>query len=266
MRLLLLGWPLSAWASAGCAGLAVLLLLRDRGRPLRRVTGPSRPDDRWRWVSRLLAGRPDGMSLTRRALLSAAAGLAVALGVSQLGAGSGRLTWAASLLLGLGATVGLGWLEPAATSRRRRQLVLQVPQALELLAACLAAGMPVRVAGAAVADAFEDPVAPDLGRVLAVAELGVSDADAWRSLADHPQLGPAAVDLARSVESGTMMVEGLRHHAEVARERRRAALLVRARGVGVRSVLPLMVCFIPSFMLVGVVPTVVSAIAEAFGR
>ena len=42
------------------------------------------------------------------------------------------------------------------------------------------ASVVVRVAGAAVADAFEDPVAADLGRVLAVAELGVSDADAWR--------------------------------------------------------------------------------------
>jgi hypothetical protein len=33
----------------------------------------------------------------------------------------------------------------------------------------------------------------------------------------------------------------------------------------VRSVLPLMTCFIPAFLLLGVVPTVVSAVVQAFG-
>jgi pilus assembly protein TadC len=125
--------------------------------------------------------------------------------------------------------------------------------------------MPIRTAGRAVAGAFDGPVGDDLDRALALAELGSSDAEAWLSLRDHPQLGAAAQELARSAESGTMMVEGLRHHAEAAREARRAALLVRARGVGVRSVLPLMTCFIPSFLLLGVVPTVVSTLAGVLG-
>jgi pilus assembly protein TadC len=100
--------------------------------------------------------------------------------------------------------------------------------------------------------------------VLSLMELGVADVDAWRALDDHPQLGLAAADLARSVESGTSMVEGLRHHAAAAREARRGALQVRARAVGVRSVLPMMTCFIPSFMLLGIVPAIVSAVFNAF--
>ena len=67
------------------------------------------------------------------------------------------------------------------------------------------------------------------------------------------------------MESGTRLTECLRQHADSARENRRAALQVRARSVGVRSVLPLMVCFIPSFLLLGVVPTVASALAHALG-
>ena len=59
------------------------------------------------------------------------------------------------------------------------------------------------------------------------------------------------------------MVEGLRHHAAAARELRRSELQVQARAVGVRSVLPLMTCFIPSFMLLGIVPAVVSAVFNA---
>jgi pilus assembly protein TadC len=140
-----------------------------------------------------------------------------------------------------------------------------VPQALELLAACLAAGLPARAACTAVVQAFDGPVADDLGRVLALLQLGAGEVAAWRAIRDHPQLGLAAEDMARSVESGTSMVEGLQHHATAARETRRAALQVRARAVGVRSVLPMMICFIPSFMLLGIVPAVVSAVFNAFG-
>jgi pilus assembly protein TadC len=123
--------------------------------------------------------------------------------------------------------------------------------------------LPVRTACAAVVRTFDGPVADDLGQVLSLLELGVSDVAAWSALHDHPQLGLAAADLARSVESGTSMVEGLRHHAAAARKARRSALQVQARAVGVRSVLPLMTCFIPSFMLLGVVPAVVSAVFNA---
>ena len=88
---------------------------------------------------------------------------------------------------------------------------MEGPQALELLAACLAAGLPARTACSAVVQSFDGPVADDLGQVLSLMELGVADVDAWRVLDDHPQLGLAAADLARSVESGTSMVEGLQH-------------------------------------------------------
>jgi hypothetical protein len=37
-----------------------------------------------------------------------------------------------------------------------------------------------------------------------------------------------------------------------------------AEGVPVRSVLPMIMCFIPSFMLLGIVPAIVSAVFNAF--
>jgi hypothetical protein len=37
-----------------------------------------------------------------------------------------------------------------------------------------------------------------------------------------------------------------------------------AKGVRVRSVLPMIMCFIPSFMLLGIVPAIVSAVFNAF--
>ena len=52
-------------------------------------------------------------------------------------------------------------------------------------------------------------------------------------------------------------------HADEARAERTAAVEIAARQVGVRSVLPLMLCFIPAFLLLGIVPTVVSAVWSA---
>ena len=115
-------------------------------------------------------------------------------------------------------------------------------------------------------EAFDGPVADDLGRALALADLGVAESEAWSTLARHPQLGSAASDLSRCVESGTLMVEALSRHSAAARDARRAALVVRARSVGVRSVLPLMTCFIPAFLLLGVVPTVASALSPRWAE
>jgi pilus assembly protein TadC len=166
-------------------------------------------------------------------------------------------------ILTLTGVVVLGRLEPAAARQRRTSLIIDLPQALELLSACLAAGMPLRQATRAVAAAFVGPVSEDLVQLLVLVDLGISDGEAWRSLRSHAQWGAAAVDLARSVESGTMMVEVLMHHAAAARDLRRAALEVKAKAVGVRSVLPLMTCFLPAFLLVGVIPTVASAVLNA---
>lgn len=158
------------------------------------------------------------------------------------------------------------WRTGARSERRAHDVAAaQAPQVLELLAACVAAGLPVRSACRTVAASTDSPLADELSRVAALAGLGASDADAWAVLHDHPVLGPAAADLSRCVDTGTRVVECLRQHAAQAREEQRSALQVRARGVGVRSVLPLMTCFLPSFLLLGVVPSVASAVARAFG-
>jgi pilus assembly protein TadC len=254
----------TALLSAGLAGLAVFLALRQPAGELRRLRRRrSKLADVVAPLIRLIQGRADAPPLLRRVLLS----LACALGLTLSGAGIdgwlGRVIWFALPVVAATGVLVLGWIEPRSARSRRQQLIMEVPQALELMAACLGAGLPARTACAAIVRTFEGAVADDLGQVLALQQLGVPDAAAWRTLHDHPQLGLAAADLARSVESGTSMVEGLRHQAAAAREARRSVLQVRARTVGVRSVLPLMMCFIPSFLLLGIVPAVVSAVFHA---
>ena len=252
--------------SAGFAGLAVFLALRHPAGQLRRMTrSPSRFAALAPPLARVFRGRPDAPPLIRRALLSTACAFGLSLAAMRLDGSLGPFMWLSVPLVAVAGMLVLGWLEPRSARRCRQQLIMEAPQALELMAACLSAGLPARTACGAVVKCFDGPVADDLGQVLSLLELGVGNVDAWRSIHDHPQLGLAAADLARSVESGASMVDGLRQHAAAAREARRGALLVRARSVGVRSVAPMMGCFIPSFMLLGVVPSVVSALVNAFG-
>lgn len=256
-------WSAAAVLPAGCAAVAVGLWVSSPAGQLRRAREPARHDLSAR-LRAPLAARPDAAPLRQRLLVSTAGAFAVCVFLRSLGGAFDWLVWMALPLLIGASVVALGRLEPARSRARHQRLVLDLPQALELMSACLAAGMPRRRATAAVAAAYHDgPVSEDLGKVLTLVELGRSDADAWRGLREHPLWGGAALDLARSVENGTMMVDVLLHHAQAARARRRAALEVRAKSAGVRSVLPLMACFLPAFLLLGVIPTVASALANA---
>jgi pilus assembly protein TadC len=267
------------WALAvvSCA-LAAAGLVRAPGRRLRRLGAeaeriPVVPPPVWAQTGRepgiggVLRGRLDAPPLWRRALVSVGAAAAGLVPLSTLIEWRGFAPWLLLLPpLAAAGTVGLGLLEPVATRRRERRLVLDTPVALELLAGCLAAGLPPRGATAAVVEVLEGPVVDDLRSVLLAIDVGLSDAMAWRTLRGHPQLGEAAVDLAQSVESGTRMVETLSYYAREARQRRLAAIEVTAKAIGVRCVLPMMACFLPAFVLLGIVPTVVSAFLHALPR
>ena len=217
----------------------------------------------WHRIAAVVAGRPDGLPLSGRLLAGSMAMAAVELGVMRAAPDLAWVALPALLMLLFVVIIALGWVEPGRSRRRRRQLLMDVPQALELLASCLTAGLPLGAATAAVVRVCTGPVREDLSTVLSLIDLGVSESDAWRTLRGHPQLGAAAVDLARSAQWGTMLVRTLNHHAGAARQRQQAALQVAARAVGVRSVLPLMMCFLPAFLLIGIVPAVVSAISQA---
>jgi pilus assembly protein TadC len=247
--------PPTPWglAAAGLAALAVMLVWPAPPTPGALTTSPRR-------LPGWLRGRADAAPYGRRLLVGGTLGLAVTAVLLRAGP---LPALAAGVVVTVGGAVVLGWLEPGATRLARRRRIADTPQALDLLASCLSAGLPVRSALRAVVEVMDGPLADDLGQVLRLTELGHDDVSAWRTLARHEQLGAAALDLARSVETGALLVESLLVHAELAREERHGQVEEAARRVGVRSVLPLMVCFIPAFLLLGIVPTVASAVLNA---
>ncbi len=191
-------------------------------------------------------------------------------------------TWALAGLTGLVIWLGIGGvagavagvvaiplvlkaialLDARGPARINRQLAEQLPETLDLMRAGLDAGLPLRTVTARVTALVPEPTASLLGDVLGNVEVGRSDDRAWAQLGDHPVWGDLARDLARSAASGAAMSRLLMVTAQQARAELGATRTRRARAVGVRSVLPLVTCFLPAFVLVGVVPIIASTLAE----
>lgn len=142
---------------------------------------------------------------------------------------------------------------------RRERLAPTGSRALlvDLLAAALSAGSSPSHALQAVVDALPaDEVAP-LRPVAATLWLGAEPSSAWAGLLDDDGLRPLAVAMTRSSTSGTHAADLLGSLADEMRRQHRLAATEAARRAGVRAVLPLGVCFLPAFVLLGVVPTLV---------
>ncbi len=251
---------ISAWSVLAAASLVAAILLggvRPRA-TLLAAADPARGVVPERLLA-VLRGRADGPTPVVRTVgaLSVAAGVLLTVGVDALGVG-------ASVFAALLAFVVAGRLEGSVARREREALESQIDGVVELLAAALQSGAPLRVAVREVGAVAPEPSAAVLGRVAAQTDIGLSDAEAWAGLRGHTVWGPVARDLARSVDSGAGIADLLLSHADDLRRDLGARAERRARTVGVRSVLPLMCCFLPAFILVGVVPIVMGTLGSLF--
>ena len=170
----------------------------------------------------------------------------------------GVIGWGVGLGIAIGAPVALGRLESRRDRDRREELERQGADAADLLSACLASGAPISSSAAAVARALGDPIAEPLGTLAASLDLGADPVEAWRGLAVQPGMAALSRAVARSLESGAPLTQSLPGIAEDLRRRSRAQVEAAARAAGVRAVAPLAACFLPAFLLVGVVPIVAS--------
>ena len=165
--------------------------------------------------------------------------------------------------LGAGAAVGLhcylGSLETAAAAARHAELAADLPVTADLLAACLAAGAPLPQAVAAVADALGGATAQVLHPVVAALQLGEDPAACWAAVERERPMAPLARALSRAAASGAPVGDVVARLAAEQRVARRWTAEAAARRVGVRAVAPLGACFLPAFLLLGVVPVVVGA-------
>lgn len=177
---------------------------------------------------------------------------------------AGGLSPPLAVLVGLSVSVGLGFFVPARVAARAAALQEAVPETCRLLALCLDAGLPPRLAVGAVAESVPVPMRDELDDVLRLVALGCSDADAWASIAGEGPMRDLALDMSRTVGSGIGLADVLRRRASESQRELERAATERVRRVSVSTVLPLMACYLPAFLLLGVVPIIGGVVASWF--
>lgn len=236
---------MSAVLAAVAAAAAVLLLGRPR---------PHRPDRR----APVLRASGD----VRRRRAPAAVGAVVAgatLGRDLLGPVAGPLT---GLVAAVVVWVVVGRGESSAERRETERARVDLPHLVGLVADALRAGADPATAVRRAARALPGPAADRLAARTHALGLGSDPVDVWRSLADDPALGPLGRALARAHDSGTPVAEAVTQLAAQLAAHRRAGAEDRARRVGVRAAVPLGLCLLPSFVVLGIVPLAASLLAD----
>jgi pilus assembly protein TadC len=169
-------------------------------------------------------------------------------------------------VLGVPAGIGLSWwvsrLESPSQAREREEISRDLPLAADLLSACVLVGRPVDEALLLVSRALGGALGVRLDRLTARLALGSDPLTEWRRATVDPQLAPLARAMVRTLESGAPIGDALSRLAEDRRRERRTQTQLRARNVGVKAAGPLAACFLPAFMLIGIVPTIAGAFSN----
>jgi tight adherence protein C len=192
--------------------------------------------------------------------------------VAGIGAGLLIATAVASGVPGLAVAVVpavAGWPITVQVVRRRaaaRRLAVRreaAPAVLDLLGAALRAGLNPHRAVLRVAERAPDVLHEDLSLAAAVLRLGGTPAAALRGAADRSgldELRAAAAALEAAERWGAPPAEALAARAEALRTRARLNAEAQAGRAAVRLAFPLVLCFLPAFILLTVVPTVAGAL------
>ena len=167
--------------------------------------------------------------------------------------------------------VAAGALGPRLARRRaaeaeRRAWADALPDAVDLLALGLGSGLAVAPALALAAPRTPAPLGPALARAYERVIHGAPLAEALELVAVRgPTSRPLVALLVASHRDGAPVVEPLTRLAGDLRADRRRAVEARARQVPVRLLFPLVLCSLPAFVLLAIVPSVVAAVADLGG-
>jgi len=212
-------------------------------------------------------GMPGAGMLGRLAAADWSVPVVAGLGTAALVGGPAGLL--AGVLLGAAARRWLPRVRSPAARRaalEQERLTRQLPLTAELLAACLGSCSSPAAAAAAVAGSVGSPMSERLAGVAAELALGAPPEGCWERLgADCPPLAPLARCLVRTTVSGAPPAAPLAGLAHAQRATASRAAHARVRRAGVLATAPLGICFLPAFILIGVVP-VVMGLTTLFAR
>jgi hypothetical protein len=208
-------------------------------------------------------GRPTARRLGTATLFGLAAGL--------LATGA-----AAVFFAGCGFVAGYGLAGRSAAARAARAVerrLAAAPLAIELFAAGLTSGLLPGLAAELVVVAFGragperemDPLGQIAERFREAAAILADTADpalAWAVLCRDPATEPVGTAALRSSRTGAPLAEAVARAARSARVAAQQAAQGQVRSVAVKAAAPLALCFLPAFVLIGILPTALGLLHE----
>jgi tight adherence protein C len=170
----------------------------------------------------------------------------------------------------IAATVVVAWRAGAPIRHRRCEAAAiqrALPDALDLLVLAVRAGLTPRQAVDVLARRAPAATRPAFAAVVHGTERGLGFADALASLPDvlGPVAAPVADVIATGERHGLPLAPMLDQLATEARDTRRRANQAAARTLPVRLSFPLVMCTLPSFVLLAVAPAVIAALSSLGG-
>ncbi len=151
--------------------------------------------------------------------------------------------------------------------KRKEALADSLPDAIDMLQMCVSAGLAFPAALSKVAETQNGPVAEEFARVTAEVQLGQARSEALAAMAERTQevniqkFVGAMMQVDRfGIPVGNVLIEQSKEMRSARRERARE----RGQKVPVKILAPIMLCFLPTVLLIILGPAVIS-IMRAFG-
>jgi tight adherence protein C len=187
---------------------------------------------------------------------------------SLLGAGHGL----GGLLMGALFLGGIGFFAPdygltLKARGRREHIRADLPDALDLLAVSVEAGLGFDASLAKIKDHMEGPLADEFSLTLSEMRIGESRSEALKRLServDAPELSAFTRALIQADQLGTSLGRILRVQAADARLRRQAAAEERAMKAPIKMLFPTVLFIFPAMFLVILGPAILN-VEKLFG-
>ena len=205
-------------------------------------------------VNLVQAGHPGGLDLARILAIKAVLGL---MGVFFLVV-MGHPWWG----LAVGAVLFFAPDYWVLSVRDERQTAIRRDAAdvIDQLTVCVEAGLGFDAALARVAGTTTGPLTDELKHTLTDIRAGVPRSQALRAFADRvplPEIRQLVNSLMQAQKHGVSMSESLRVQSAEMRMKKTQRTEEKAAKLGVKLVFPIVLCFMPVFIIVTLVPSII---------
>jgi tight adherence protein C len=218
-----------------------------------------------------LAGRPGGLTaggFVALQLMALVLGIAIGLGLALLLALTPPMTYLAPLIGGI-----LGYLLPTSTisrriRRRKKEILLALPSALDLLTISVEAGLGFDAALTRVTDKYRNALTAEFNQVLNEIRLGRPRLEALDDMGRRnkvEELNNFLQAIIQSEQLGVGIANVLRIQSEEIRRRRRQRAEEQGQKAPIKMLIPMIGCIFPTLFIVLLGPAVIT-VTKQFGH